>query len=195
VIENISLSELIRPRPLPLTRPRGRVRNVTANVFRPLFSRSETSNGELPKSSYEAKGSSPIPPGPDPPTRFVIEPSCSRYVSDKCLHFSSKPNPVATPAGPSKQSSDDMRAPLHPYEVLIRKLRSSQNVISFVIAFSATMASTQPLVVDHTASITLAVIGIVSAGASMASLLIGKVIIKLEAIVVENELMTGQVSS
>jgi hypothetical protein len=53
------------------------------------------------------------------------------------------------------------------------------------------MASTQPLVdnVNHTVGITLIIVGIVSAGISMMGLVVGKVMIMLEATAVKNELM------
>lgn len=88
-------------------------------------------------------------------------------------------------------STDDMRSPLRPHEILIQKLRSLQQVMGFVIGVSALMASTQPMVdpANHTAGITLAIVGIVSAGISMTSLIVGKVMIMLEATAVKNELM------
>jgi hypothetical protein len=53
------------------------------------------------------------------------------------------------------------------------------------------MASTQPLVdsVNHTAGITLVIVGIMSAGISMMGLVVGKVMIMLEVTAVKNELM------
>jgi hypothetical protein len=64
-------------------------------------------------------------------------------------------------------------------------------MVGFVVGLSAMMASTQSLVntVNHTAGVTLAIVGIVSAGASMVCLVIGKIIIVLEAASVKNKLM------